>query len=427
MLRTAKSLFLSLSLGASALGAAGCYMQDPQPRYVAQPAYTPAPQTVAPTYQQPAYQQPGYQQPAYAQQSYDQPYVDGQVTIGDPGYLYPTTPAPEPYYEEVPAAPSYGYVWIDGYWNWDGYRWGWWRGHWEAPRANYVYVQPYYNWNSGRYTYMPGHWQDRGRLPQGVIIRDHRDGGRPETGYWSSGNTYIVPQRPTERNPIYQPGGATTIVPSNPGYGGGGTVIVPSNPGYQPRGGSTTIVPSNPGYQGGGTVITPSNPGDVRDHRGNQGGGTTYVAPGGGTTIVQPGGGGTVIQPPPPRGGGTTIVQPGGGPPTVVQPPPRGGGTTIVQPGAPPAAQPPVIYAPPGQANRDHRGGTVIVGPGASAPPAPQPQGPPQPPPGQVRDHRADVPAPPSVGAPPARRAAPPPGQQKKEEKPQENVRDHRH
>jgi len=57
-------------------------------------------------------------------------------------------------------APAPGYVWVDGWWDWQGDQWVWIEGHWEqtAPHARWVraaYVPEY-----GRYRYVPAHWSN---------------------------------------------------------------------------------------------------------------------------------------------------------------------------------------------------------------------------------------------------------------------------
>ena len=47
-------------------------------------------------------------------------YVQGS---SDYATVYPTTFAPEPIPEYRPAAPGYGYTWVDGYWDWTGQDW----------------------------------------------------------------------------------------------------------------------------------------------------------------------------------------------------------------------------------------------------------------------------------------------------------------
>ena len=76
-------------------------------------------------------------------------FVGGVVTV-----------APPPIRREViGVAPGRGYVWIDGYWSWDGYRHSWNAGRWEAPR-------PGYRW-------APHHWYHQ------------RDGWHLEEGHWA--------------------------------------------------------------------------------------------------------------------------------------------------------------------------------------------------------------------------------------------------
>jgi hypothetical protein len=47
-------------------------------------------------------------------------------------------PPPEPQYEPVPVARE-GYVWIQGFWGWDGHRHVWHEGRWEPERRGYIY------------------------------------------------------------------------------------------------------------------------------------------------------------------------------------------------------------------------------------------------------------------------------------------------
>ena len=45
------------------------------------------------------------------------------------------TAPPGPRHESVPHARR-GYEWLPGYWNWNGHRYIWMRGHWERARHN---------------------------------------------------------------------------------------------------------------------------------------------------------------------------------------------------------------------------------------------------------------------------------------------------
>src|SRR5688572_4107085 len=45
---------------------------------------------------------------------------------------------PPPRFESIPQ-PRRGYVWVPGYWNWNGHRHVWTAGHWEPERHGYQY------------------------------------------------------------------------------------------------------------------------------------------------------------------------------------------------------------------------------------------------------------------------------------------------
>jgi len=83
-------------------------------------------------------------------------YVDGS---SDYATVYPTTFAPEPIPEYRPAAPGYGYTWVDGYWDWSGYDWSWSSGYWVPERVGYAYIAPRYVYVDGRPVYYRGYWQ----------------------------------------------------------------------------------------------------------------------------------------------------------------------------------------------------------------------------------------------------------------------------
>lgn len=87
----------------------------------------------------------------------------------DPGYgsAAAVQVAPPPArYEVVGVAPSPGYVWIAGYWNWGGARYEWVPGRWSAPRPGYV-------WVPHRWEHEGDHWRQRG----GRWDDDRREGG----------------------------------------------------------------------------------------------------------------------------------------------------------------------------------------------------------------------------------------------------------
>ena len=211
----------------------------------------------------------------------------------------------------------YGYVWIDGYWHWNGYEWVWVGGRWEREQSeNYVYIQPYYDYSGGRHVYTPGYWSTRDRAPTGWTYRERRD-GRPRGyvpprgggGGWSGGDT------PRPRTPPIGGGGGGW---HDPAPGGGGGYQPPSRPPSRP-----TNPPGGPWHDptndprprpGGGTYQPPppprppDKPPAVRGTPVNDPRPSTPTRPGGGTyqPTPRPGnGGGTTSRPPPGNGGGT--------------------------------------------------------------------------------------------------------------------------
>ncbi len=100
-------------------------------------------------------------------------------TVGEPSPYEVSSMPPEPLYEQMSASPGYGYVWIDGYWHWNGYEWVWVSGRWEHEQDGYAYVAPYYAYNDGAYVYTPGYWRSQRNLPSGWSVASRGDGRPP--------------------------------------------------------------------------------------------------------------------------------------------------------------------------------------------------------------------------------------------------------
>lgn len=66
--------------------------------------------------------------------------------------------APPPMQTEVIPPAREGYVWIPGYWNYQGGQYNWVAGHYETARAGYVYVAPRYEQANGHWRMYAGGW-----------------------------------------------------------------------------------------------------------------------------------------------------------------------------------------------------------------------------------------------------------------------------
>lgn len=77
-------------------------------------------------------------------------------------------------HETVPAARR-GYVWVPGYWDWQGRRHVWHQGSWVRSRQGHAYAQPTWVERDGRWYIQRGHWTRRDRDRDGVPNRLDRD------------------------------------------------------------------------------------------------------------------------------------------------------------------------------------------------------------------------------------------------------------
>lgn len=304
--------------------------------------------------------------------------ASGGVSVGEPTPYTVSGMPPEPLYEQISTSPGDGFVWIDGYWHWNGYEWVWVNGRWERDQAGYVYVEPNYDYVGDQYVYTPGYWSQPQRVPRGWHVRDHRD-GRP---------AIVAP-------PVASGGYRPPVV-------GGGGIGRPTRPPVASPGAGPTWHP-------------PGRPGPIGPPPGN--GGRPQRPP-----LYNPGGG-RVGYDPPPSGSAPGIETGGAGtptaqPPVIYQPPPRGPirrpPTTAPGPGPtwhPPAPSQPPIYVNP---NPPHpgpsqpppsTGGPIYVNPNPSQPPVWHPG----PPVGGAPRPSAPPPPAPVHAPPPAPVHAPPP------------------
>ena len=99
-------------------------------------------------------------------------------------------PLPPIRHERLIVRPGPRYVWVPGYWRWEGRRYGWVGGNyvWVAgswvrpPHEGAVWVAPRYEERGSHHIYHRGQWRDRGRRD-----RDHREGDRHDRDHWDQG------------------------------------------------------------------------------------------------------------------------------------------------------------------------------------------------------------------------------------------------
>ena len=77
-------------------------------------------------------------------------------------------------HEVIPPRPGDDYVWVAGYWGWQGDQWVWFPGRWDRPaQVGVTWVQPRYVHEYGYYRYEPGHWSHE-RIREGDDYREWR-------------------------------------------------------------------------------------------------------------------------------------------------------------------------------------------------------------------------------------------------------------
>lgn len=87
------------------------------------------------------------------------PVVVVQATPAEPAYVDVDSAPPADLAEQVEPCPSENYVWVGGYWKWDG-RWVWRRGYWNLrPYSGAVWDAGHWSHHHGRWVYKEGHWR----------------------------------------------------------------------------------------------------------------------------------------------------------------------------------------------------------------------------------------------------------------------------
>jgi WXXGXW repeat (2 copies) len=86
-----------------------------------------------------------------------------------------------------PPIPGPGYLWIPGYWAWDGQEYYWVPGYWALPpAANLLWTPPYWAWNDGVYDFYPGYWAPTVGFYGGIDYGFGYTGVGYQGGYWQN-------------------------------------------------------------------------------------------------------------------------------------------------------------------------------------------------------------------------------------------------
>ena len=79
-----------------------------------------------------------------------------------PGVVVVAQPPPPAQVEVAPPVPGPGYVWLPGYWNWNGAAYVWYPGRYEVrPAGATVWISAAWVARGGRWVFRPGHWAYR--------------------------------------------------------------------------------------------------------------------------------------------------------------------------------------------------------------------------------------------------------------------------
>ncbi|RTL58223.1 MAG: hypothetical protein EKK46_00235 [Rhodocyclaceae bacterium] len=85
--------------------------------------------------------------------------VDFRVNSGDFSIGVDIGTPPPPMRVEVVPPPRSGYVWVPGFWGWDGHRHVWQEGYWEHERPGYAYAPGRWERHGEQWHFEPGRWQ----------------------------------------------------------------------------------------------------------------------------------------------------------------------------------------------------------------------------------------------------------------------------
>ena len=99
-------------------------------------------------------------------------------------------PPPLPIYAQPPI-PGPGYVWIPGYWAWDGAEYYWVPGYWAMPpTADLLWTPGYWAWDNGVYVFNAGYWGPTVGFYGGIDYGFGYTGYGYNGGYWRDHQFY---------------------------------------------------------------------------------------------------------------------------------------------------------------------------------------------------------------------------------------------
>ena len=104
----------------------------------------------------------------------------------------PTAPPPLPVYAQ-PSIPGVGYMWVPGYWAWDGQEYYWVPGYWALPPAADLYWTPgYWSWDQagGVYAFNAGYWAPTVGFYGGINYGSGYSGEGYHGGRWRDGRFF---------------------------------------------------------------------------------------------------------------------------------------------------------------------------------------------------------------------------------------------
>jgi hypothetical protein len=91
-----------------------------------------------------------------------------------------------------PPMPAPGYIWVPGYWAWNGDDYYWVPGTWVLPpEVGFLWTPGYWGWSDGAYLWHAGYWGPQVGFYGGINYGCGYDGSGYHGGYWQ-GNTFVV-------------------------------------------------------------------------------------------------------------------------------------------------------------------------------------------------------------------------------------------